>query len=311
MPAGKDANNPERWLKTLVGRVAQTPETLKKTVFLLASMDRQTGKPIDSKRLAAQLRLVQQNGVRNFGYYPDLAPQGPSGALSHQTCHNPENEPGATAMIEVLSYHAVKLIKLVFGFTYYYPLFMAYLWMLGALLFYLRYEFRKPDFPILKSWPKVSIIVPCYNEEEHVREGIEHLMGMRYPDYEIIAVNDGSSDHTGVILDELAQNNNKLRVIHHAKNQGKAVGLNTAAYLARSEYIIGIDSDALLTTTSSPGLSNILNRTRTWALLRVIRVSAHDLRCLAACRWVNFLPSWVSSSAHRRSFTSNCSQPPG
>ncbi len=149
-------------------------------------------------------------------------------------------------MIEVLSYHAVKLIKLVFGFTYYYPLFMAYLWMLGALLFYLRYEFRKPDFPILKSWPKVSIIVPCYNEEEHVREGIEHLMGMRYPDYEIIAVNDGSSDHTGVILDELAQNNNKLRVIHHAKNQGKAVGLNTAAYLARSEYIIGIDSDALL-----------------------------------------------------------------
>ena len=75
MPAGEDANNPERWLKTLVGRVAQTPETLKKTVFLLASMDRQTGKPIDSKRLAAQLRLVQQNGVRNFGYYPDLAPQ--------------------------------------------------------------------------------------------------------------------------------------------------------------------------------------------------------------------------------------------
>ncbi len=75
MPAGKDANNPERWLKTLVGRVAQTPETLKKTVFLLTSMDRQTGKPIDSKRLAAQLRLVQQNGVRNFGYYPDLTSQ--------------------------------------------------------------------------------------------------------------------------------------------------------------------------------------------------------------------------------------------
>ena len=75
MPAGKDANNPERWLKTLVGQVAQTPETLKKTVFLLSSIDRQTGQLVDSKRLAAQLRLVQQNGVRNFGYYPDMAAQ--------------------------------------------------------------------------------------------------------------------------------------------------------------------------------------------------------------------------------------------
>ncbi len=149
-------------------------------------------------------------------------------------------------MIEVLSNQSVRLVKLVFGFTYYYPLFMAYLWMLGALLFYLRYEFRKSDFPILKSWPKVSIIVPCYNEEDHVREGIVHLLGMRYPNYEIIAVNDGSRDRTGVILDELARGNGKLRVIHHARNQGKAVGLNTAAYMARSEYMIGIDCDALL-----------------------------------------------------------------
>lgn len=149
-------------------------------------------------------------------------------------------------MSEVLGYQALRLIKLVFGFTYYYPLFMAYLWMLGALLFYLRYEFRKPGFPIIKTCPKVSIIVPCYNEEEHVREGIVHLLAMHYPNYEIIAVNDGSRDRTGAILDELAQNNRKLRVIHHARNQGKAVGLNTAAYLAHSEYIIGIDCDALL-----------------------------------------------------------------
>lgn len=149
-------------------------------------------------------------------------------------------------MSEELSYQALRFIKFLFGFTYYYPLFMAYLWMLGALLFYLWYEFRKPDFPKIKAWPKVSIIVPCYNEEKHVREGIEHLLAMRYPDYEIIAVNDGSRDRTGAILDELARNNDRLRVIHHAKNQGKSIGLNTAAYLAHSEYIIGIDCDALL-----------------------------------------------------------------
>lgn len=155
-------------------------------------------------------------------------------------------------MSEGLSCQALRFIKLLFGFTYYYPLFMAYLWMLGALLFYLRYEFRKPAFPKIKAWPKVSIIVPCYNEEGHVREGIEHLLSMRYPDYEIIAVNDGSRDRTGVILDELARNHSRLRVIHHAKNQGKAIGLNTAAYLAHSEYIIGIDCDALLDHDAIP-----------------------------------------------------------
>lgn len=75
MPAGKDANNPERWLKALVEHVAQTPGALEKTAFLLASVDRQTRMPIASERLAAQLRLLQQSGVRNFGYYPDLVLQ--------------------------------------------------------------------------------------------------------------------------------------------------------------------------------------------------------------------------------------------
>lgn len=75
MPAGKDANNPERWLKALVEHVAQTPGALEKTAFLLTSMDRRTRMPIASERLAAQLRLLQQSGVRNFGYYPDLVLQ--------------------------------------------------------------------------------------------------------------------------------------------------------------------------------------------------------------------------------------------
>jgi len=75
MPVGKDANNPERWLKALVGRVAQTPGALEKTAFLLTSMDRWTRMPIASERLVAQFRLLQQSGVRNFGYYPDLVLQ--------------------------------------------------------------------------------------------------------------------------------------------------------------------------------------------------------------------------------------------
>lgn len=138
------------------------------------------------------------------------------------------------------------VIQLLFGFTYYYPLFMAYLWIIGALWFFFRYEFRQPKSVRLPACPKVSIIVPCFNEEANVREVIGHLLGIRYPSYEILAVNDGSTDHTAELLDELAFEHSRLRVIHLAKNQGKSIALNTAAYLADSEFIIGIDGDALL-----------------------------------------------------------------
>jgi biofilm PGA synthesis N-glycosyltransferase PgaC len=123
---------------------------------------------------------------------------------------------------------------------------MAYLWSIGELWFYLRNEYHQHDLPTLKTYPKVSIVVPCYNEERNVRETIGHLFKMNYPDFEIIAVNDGSSDRTGHILDEMADSNPNLRVIHNASNQGKSISLNTAAMLASSEIIVGIDGDALL-----------------------------------------------------------------
>jgi biofilm PGA synthesis N-glycosyltransferase PgaC len=92
----------------------------------------------------------------------------------------------------------------------------------------------------------VSVIVPCHNEAAQVEEVIAQLMQTRYPHYEVLAVNDGSSDNTGAILDQLAERWPRLRVVHNSENQGKAVGLNTAVLLARGEFIFGIDGDALI-----------------------------------------------------------------
>lgn len=151
-----------------------------------------------------------------------------------------------------------ELTRLIFGFVYYYPLFMSYLWMIGAVGYYLHYErhdAKKIDgLPGLKKQPMVSIIVPCYNEADNVREVIGNLMHMHYPNYEVIAVNDGSRDRTGEILDQMAREYPKLRVIHLAHNQGKAMGLNTAALLAQSEFLICIDGDALLDHHAIPWL---------------------------------------------------------
>lgn len=149
-------------------------------------------------------------------------------------------------MLEILSVKLLHWLQLLLGFTYYYPLYMAYMWMLGAIFFYFRYEFRKQKLPILEEQPRVSIVVPCFNEENNVVEVISHLFALNYDNYEIIAVNDGSSDSTGDILEQLVEQNDKLCVIHHAKNQGKAIALNTAARLSTGEIIIGIDGDALL-----------------------------------------------------------------
>jgi biofilm PGA synthesis N-glycosyltransferase PgaC len=140
-------------------------------------------------------------------------------------------------------------LRALLDFVFYYPLFMAYLWMIGAIDYYLRRERRQPSFrqpPLLPSFPKVSFIVPCHNEEAHLQETIGHLLLQDYPDFEIIAVNDGSTDRTGPMLDRIACGEPKIRVVHLAANQGKAMGLRMAAMVAQGEFLICIDGDALL-----------------------------------------------------------------
>lgn len=134
-------------------------------------------------------------------------------------------------------------------FAFYYPLFMAYLWMIGGIYYYLRFERREnavENPPRLPEYPPVTFIVPCHNEEQNVRETIENLLRQQYPDFEIIAVNDGSTDRTGEILDALGAEYPRVRVVHHATNQGKAIGLRTASLMTSNEYLICIDGDALL-----------------------------------------------------------------
>ncbi len=144
---------------------------------------------------------------------------------------------------------AINLPDVLFGFVFLYPLFMAYVWMAGGLFYWFHYErgAGTPDHPpVLPHYPKVALVVPCFNEQDQVYETVSTLLLHEYPDFEVIAVNDGSRDRTGQILDAMAQSHARLRVIHHASNQGKAVGLNTAAFMTDAEYLVCIDGDALL-----------------------------------------------------------------
>ncbi|PZT87265.1 MAG: poly-beta-1,6 N-acetyl-D-glucosamine synthase [Acinetobacter sp.] len=134
------------------------------------------------------------------------------------------------------------------NFVFYYPLFMSYLWMMGALIFYWK-ERKEPPYQQpaeLDVYPMVAVLIPCFNEGNNAEETISHALSLDYPNFEVIAINDGSSDNTAEVLDRLAERFEKLRVVHLAQNQGKAVALQAGSLLTQAEFLIGIDGDALL-----------------------------------------------------------------
>lgn len=135
-------------------------------------------------------------------------------------------------------------------FIFFYPLIMALVWISGGILFYLKKEGGgrvHPQIPPrLPYYPGVSVLVPCYNEELNIYETIYWLDKLNYPKYEIIAINDGSSDETVKLLVAMAKQFKRLRVVDLTTNQGKAMALRMGTLAAKYEYIVGIDGDAIL-----------------------------------------------------------------
>lgn len=142
-----------------------------------------------------------------------------------------------------------ELLSGLVEFVYFYPLFMSWLWMTGAVIFHARFERGLSALKVPPGPPvilPVSILIPCFNEGDNVHETLAHALALDYPEFEVIAINDGSRDNTGELLDALAARHPGLRVVHLAQNQGKAMALQAGALLARHEILIGIDGDALL-----------------------------------------------------------------
>jgi biofilm PGA synthesis N-glycosyltransferase PgaC len=143
---------------------------------------------------------------------------------------------------------AVALQGLV-AFVFWYPLLMSFAWMSGAALTWWRHERAGPprERPrALPATPPVSVLIPCFNEEANAEETVTHALALDYPEFEVIAINDGSRDGTGAALDRVAAAHPRLRVIHLAENQGKALALRAGALLARHDLLLCIDGDALL-----------------------------------------------------------------
>ncbi|MCJ7728632.1 MAG: glycosyltransferase family 2 protein [Sedimentisphaerales bacterium] len=114
-----------------------------------------------------------------------------------------------------------------------------------------------------QSAVSITVFFPCYNEQENIGRVVgrasEVLKGTG-ADYEIIVVNDGSSDQTGRVADELAAADNHIRVVHHPRNLGYGAALQSGFRSATKQFVFFTDGDGQFDTGEMPALLPFMER---------------------------------------------------
>lgn len=109
--------------------------------------------------------------------------------------------------------------------------------------------------------PKVSIIIPVYNASKAIERCVKSVLDEEYKDLEIIAIDDGSKDDSGKILDNLAKEDDRLIVIHK-ENGGVSKARNTAFEYAKGEYIQFMDADDYIPKDSTKQLIRCIEESK-------------------------------------------------
>ena len=111
----------------------------------------------------------------------------------------------------------------------------------------------RPSREKLAVYPRVSVIVPARNEEQHLAAAMRSILALDYPELEVIAINDRSDDRTGKILDELAAANPPLRALHVTELPQGWIGKNYVLYCgaqaAEGELLLFTDADVYFEPT--------------------------------------------------------------
>lgn len=93
--------------------------------------------------------------------------------------------------------------------------------------------------------PIVSIIMPVYNSEKYLERAIKSVVDQTEENWELILVDDGSTDHTSEICDEAKDNDDRVRVIHQ-QNSGPSAARNNGLKCSTGKYIAFIDIDDVI-----------------------------------------------------------------
>lgn len=154
------------------------------------------------------------------------------------------------------------------------------------------YLYRNPSKGTIDETSLVSVIIPIYNQKNMMGMVIDAVYKSEYKKIEVIAVNDGSTDGTKEILDELLNKYPTLKVIHK-KRGGKRTAASTGFYMSKGQYLVHIDSDSIIDKNaitelmkafnSNPKIGSAVGEIRMWnankSTLTKIQDAWHNVSC--------------------------------
>lgn len=108
----------------------------------------------------------------------------------------------------------------------------------------------------MENLPLISVIIPAYNARQTIERACDSVLSQNYPNLELIVVNDGSRDDTGMVLDALAEKRNTVHPVHQ-QNGGVCKARNAGLAAAKGEYVFFLDADDELVPGSLAKLQKI------------------------------------------------------
>lgn len=105
----------------------------------------------------------------------------------------------------------------------------------------------------------ISVITPCYNASRYLSQSIESVINQKFKDWELILIDDGSTDNTLEICKSYQEKDARIRV-YHQENSGVSVARNKALKMARGQYITFIDSDDWFAEDAFPTFINAIKK---------------------------------------------------
>lgn len=133
--------------------------------------------------------------------------------------------------------------------------------------------------PRKTSAPKVSVVIPVYNRERYIGQAIDSILGQSFRDFELIVVDDGSSDGTPAVVERCGDP--RIRLVRHETNQGIPQTRNRGLREARGEYVAWLDSDDVALPQRLRVQVDVLDRSPGIALLGSWAGTVND-----AARWL-------------------------
>jgi glycosyltransferase involved in cell wall biosynthesis len=99
---------------------------------------------------------------------------------------------------------------------------------------------------MMREQPLVSVLITAYNRERYLPQALESVLALKYPNFEVIVVDDASTDRTLAIAQRFAESDPRVRVFRNEENLGDYPNRNRAATLAQGKYLKYVDSDDII-----------------------------------------------------------------